>query len=120
VGSEMCIRDRHNRIEAAQRLADHWQCTVALKGSGTVIAAPHTCPQINPTGNARLAVAGTGDVLAGFIGARMAQGQNAFEATCDACFLHGEIADHWPQKAGTLTASGLAHALSVRAPFKLP
>lgn len=100
-----------NRLAAAQSLADRWQCVVVLKGSGTVIAAPGKLPCINPTGNARLATAGTGDVLAGLIGSYLAQKQDAFSASCAAVYRHGKVADLWPASAGTLTAHRLAQAL---------
>ena len=99
-----------NRLKAAQSLADQFACTVVLKGSGTVIAAPNTCPRINPTGNARLATAGTGDVLAGLIGAGLAAGDDAFHAACTAAFRHGQVADSW-NAATSLTAQRLAQAL---------
>ncbi len=92
---------QQDRLAAAQQLAGRFDCVVALKGSGTVIAAPAQTPTINPTGNARLATAGTGDVLAGMVGARlangMARGDSAFQATCDAVHLHGLCADNWPE-----------------------
>ena len=100
-----------NRIAAAQSLADRWQCIVVLKGSGSVIAAPGKLPCINPTGNARLATAGTGDVLAGLIGSYMVQQQEAFSASCAAVYRHGKVADLWPASAGALTAHQLAQAL---------
>jgi NAD(P)H-hydrate repair Nnr-like enzyme with NAD(P)H-hydrate dehydratase domain len=50
---------------------------------------------INPTGNARLATAGTGDVLAGMVGAALASGIDAFNGTGHAVYQHGLIADHW-------------------------
>ena len=56
------------RIDAAERLARRFGAVVLLKGSGSVVAAPGQVPSINPTGNARLASAGTGDVLAGWLG----------------------------------------------------
>ena len=90
-----------------QQLADRFACVAVLKGSGTVIAAPSQMPCINPTGNGRLATAGTGDVLAGMVGARLAMGQYAMAAACEAVYAHGLAADDWP--AGVpLTASGLA------------
>lgn len=98
-----------NRLASAQQLARRFACTVVLKGSGTVIAQADTTPVINPTGNARLATAGTGDVLAGLIGARLGGGLNAFDAACQAIYQHGEVADHWPQNQ-VLTASQLAKA----------
>ncbi len=99
-----------NRIDAILRLAARFQCTVVLKGSGTIVAAPDQLPAINPAGNALLATAGSGDVLAGLIGARLAAGLPAFEAACAAVFAHGEAADHWPT-GSALTAGALARAL---------
>jgi hydroxyethylthiazole kinase-like uncharacterized protein yjeF len=99
-----------DRLSAAKQLAGRFQCVVVLKGSGSVIATPNAVPRINPTGNARLATAGTGDVLAGLTGALLAGGRPAFEAACDAVFLHGQAADAWPAQT-SLTAGALAVAL---------
>lgn len=101
---------QQDRLAAAQELAARFACTVVLKGSGTVIATPGALPRINPTGNARLATAGTGDVLAGLIGARMAHGLPAFDAACAAVYAHGLAADVWPP-GQALTADALARAL---------
>lgn len=98
---------QQDRLHAAQELVQRHEACVMLKGSGTVIAAPGLTPVINPTGNARLATAGTGDVLAGLIGAHLARGEDAFEAACAAVWLHGLAADVWPP-AQTLTAGALA------------
>ena len=99
-----------DRPGAARRLAMRFGCLVLLKGSGSIVASPECLPVVNPTGNARLATAGTGDVLAGFTGALLAAGRPAFEAACAAAYQHGQAADAWP--AGhTLTAGGLAAAL---------
>lgn len=100
-----------NRLHAANELAARFQCVVVLKGSGTAIAAPDQIPAINPTGNARLSTAGTGDVLAGLIGARLAGGLPGFEATARAVHAHGLVADQW-QTPTTLTASTLAQHLA--------
>ena len=99
------------RLQAAQQLAERFGCVTVLKGSGSVVAAPSRAPAINPTGNARLATAGTGDVLAGLLGARLAAGGDTFEAACAACWQHGHAADAWPAPQA-LTASRLARALS--------
>jgi hydroxyethylthiazole kinase-like uncharacterized protein yjeF len=96
-----------DRLRAALALAAKFGCVVALKGSGTVIAAPGEVPRINPTGNARLATGGTGDVLAGVIGAWLASGSDPFAAASGAAFHHGLVADLWPD-SGALTASELA------------
>ncbi|MDO5623290.1 MAG: NAD(P)H-hydrate dehydratase [Pseudomonadota bacterium] len=100
-----------SRLSAAQTLAERFQCVVVLKGSGTVIAAPGQVPRINPSGNARLATAGTGDVLAGLIGARLATRTPTFAAACHAVWQHGALADEWPQGTA-LTASTLARAIA--------
>ncbi len=98
---------QQDRLAAANRLALRFACTVVLKGSGTVIAAPRQLTAINPTGNARLATAGTGDVLAGMVGAKLAADMPTFQAACEAVFEHGQLADSWPSGM-ILTASRLS------------
>ena len=106
---------QQGRLRAAAQLAQRFACTVVLKGSGTVIATPGQAPRINPTGNARLATAGTGDVLAGLLGARLAAGQAAPQAAGAAVYLHGWAADQWPA-GSTLTASALAQCAGAALP----
>lgn len=101
-----------DRLAAARQLAGRYGSVVVLKGSGTVIASPGAVPWINPTGNARLGTAGTGDVLAGWIGGLWAatapHGWSAEQAARQAVYAHGWQADHWP--AGqALTAGALAN-----------
>jgi ADP-dependent NAD(P)H-hydrate dehydratase / NAD(P)H-hydrate epimerase len=102
------------RLQVAQQLAQQFACTVVLKGAGSIIAAPGQVPCINASGNAKLATAGTGDVLAGMMGAQLAAGtgvlnnvrHDAFVAACAATHLHGQAADQWPV-GDALTASEL-------------
>lgn len=99
-----------NRLGQAQALAQRHRSVVVLKGSGTVVAAPGQLPWINASGNARLASAGTGDVLAGLIGAALSRGdRDAWTATCAAVAHHGQLADAWPADQA-LTAGALAQA----------
>ncbi|RYX97448.1 MAG: NAD(P)H-hydrate dehydratase [Comamonadaceae bacterium] len=104
---------QRDRLSAATELAGRFHCTVVLKGSGTVIATPGQLPQVNPTGNALLATAGTGDVLAGIIGAGLARGLPAAQAASRAVFHHAEVADRWAaaHPAEPFTASRLAKAV---------
>jgi hydroxyethylthiazole kinase-like uncharacterized protein yjeF len=95
-----------DRLKAARELAQRYGSVVVLKGSGSVLATPHGRVRINPTGNARLAIAGTGDVLAGWIAARLAAGEDALAAATAAVYLHGLAADRWGPEP--LTASSLA------------
>ena len=97
-------------------LANTLDCTVLLKGSGSIIASPGEVPHINPTGNALLATGGTGDVLAGMVAAHWASMQNnvnsnAHRAACAGAYAHGAIADGWPAQR-PLTAQALARTLA--------
>lgn len=96
-----------DRLAAARALAGRFGCVAVLKGSGTIVAAPDRVPAINPTGNARLATGGTGDVLAGMVAAALAGGAGAFEGACAAVYRHGALADAWPARR-PLTAGALA------------
>jgi len=95
-----------DRIAAACTLARRCAAHVILKGAGSIVALP---PEngtggawfINPTGNPGLATAGTGDVLAGLIGALLAQGWSPTDAALGGTWLHGHAADRW-----CATASG--------------
>ncbi len=82
-----------DRLAAAQALADKLRAHVVVKGAGSVIAHPDGTWDINASGNAGLASAGTGDVLAGFAGAFLAQGIDAKTALRLAVCLHGAAAD---------------------------
>ena len=101
---------QQDRLHAAQALSTQLQCTVILKGSGTVIASPGETPRINTSGNGLLAIGGTGDVLAGLTGSLLAQGHTAHDAACMAAWQHGAAADRWPSDTA-LTASRLAAQL---------
>ena len=135
-----------DRMAAANVLAKQFECIVVLKGSGSVCAAPAPraepetassgCfmalaqqydpeppappPTVHYCGNARLATAGTGDVLAGCMAACWAQVHQvngvaagldaAVHAANSAVQLHGCTANTWSGDT-TLTASVLAALL---------
>ncbi len=102
-----------DRLAAARRLSEQHGSVVLLKGSGSVIAAPGRTPWINPTGNAALASAGTGDVLAGWIGGTWAQSHGndgALRAALAAAWRHGDAADHCGRRV--LRAADLIDAMA--------
>jgi hydroxyethylthiazole kinase-like uncharacterized protein yjeF len=82
-----------DRLAAALELSRRLHAHVALKGCGTLIAAPDGRWFINTTGNPGLASAGSGDVLTGMLAALLAQGWPAPEALLGAVHLHGAAAD---------------------------
>ena len=83
-----------DRIAAAKKLAQKYAAFIILKGSGSILAHPHGHIVINPTGNAGLATAGAGDVLAGVCGSLAAQHHNVWQAALAATWLHGAAADN--------------------------
>ncbi len=81
-----------DRLQAVKRLQQSYGGVVVLKGAGTWITDGHRCLLAN-VGNPGLATGGSGDVLAGLIGALLAQGLSALDATQTAVCLHGAAAD---------------------------
>jgi hydroxyethylthiazole kinase-like uncharacterized protein yjeF len=103
-----------DRLGAARTLAARFAAVVVLKGSGSVVASPDGNCRINASGNAALATAGTGDVLAGWIGGLWAQGLDAATAAALGVFSHGAAADRWARHLGhvaPLTAGRLIDQL---------
>jgi len=102
-----------DRLSATRELAERYRAVVVLKGSGSVIAGPDSTPRISATGNASLASAGTGDVLAGWIGGRWASlGGSALEIATRAVIEHGAAAE--PAGPGAIRAGDLVEALHRR------
>ena len=101
-----------NRLQVATDFATTHRLYVVLKGHRTVIATPEGRVFINPTGNPGMATGGTGDVLAGMIGAWLAQLLDA-EAACRlAVFLHGvagDIAEAHEGQVGMTATDLLGH-----------
>ncbi len=81
-----------DRLASARSLARAAGCTVLLKGPTTIVADSTGETLLITSGDARLATAGSGDVLAGVIGALLAQGMQPFYAAACAAHLHGRAA----------------------------
>src|SRR4029077_6844575 len=76
-----------DRMVAARRLAADSGCTVLLKGAATIVANPTGAALVVTAGDARLATAGTGDVLSGIIGALLAGGMKPMQAAAAGAWL---------------------------------
>lgn len=107
-----------DRIATTQEAAARFNAITVFKGTPTVIAAPEGRTFVNPTGNAGLAVAGTGDVLAGSITALIAQHVDPFHAAALATFAGGRAAEMITADLGILGMTaldlidGIPHALA--------
>lgn len=78
-----------DRFAAARDLAARTGAVVLLKGPTTIVADPAGQVLVATAGDARLATAGTGDVLTGIIAALLAQGLDPLRAAAFAAHLHG-------------------------------
>lgn len=108
--TEAILQDRYASVAALQA---EYGGVIVLKGCGTLIknldGSVHVCAKGNPG----MATAGMGDVLAGMIGALIAQGYDLSEATKTAVFVHAYAADRVAARWGErgLLASDLADCL---------
>jgi NAD(P)H-hydrate epimerase len=88
-----------HRLSAAREAAERSGCVVLLKGDDTIVAPPGGPVAISPGATAALATAGTGDVLAGMIGALLAKGLDPLEASAAATLAHARAgiaaAERW-------------------------
>jgi len=101
------------RVRSAAAAAAEWRQVVVLKGANTVIAAPDGSVSVAPFENPAMASGGTGDVLAGTIGALLAQGLAPYDAARLGVYLHGLAGDAVRDRIGDagLLASDLTEAL---------
>lgn len=90
-------------IENVAKMADKYECTICVKGRIDFIATPGQFYK-NRTGVPQMRVGGTGDVLAGIIGAYYSMGLDAFEATKTGAFLWGKCGEYLLEKMYPLSA----------------
>jgi hydroxyethylthiazole kinase-like uncharacterized protein yjeF len=105
-----------DRVGAALRLAGRYRAVVVLKGCGTVVAEPSGRYAICPFGNPGMATAGTGDVLAGVIGAMVAQGLEPWHAAMAGVLAHalaGDLAAAQSGERGMLASDITDHLPTV-------
>ena len=104
---------QRERLAVARSLATSRKLVVVLKGARTLVALPDGTVFVNPTGNAGMATAGTGDVLAGICGGLLAQKLTPARSAAVAVYAHGRAGDIAAQRVGQagLVASDLLTAL---------
>ncbi|HUH00622.1 MAG TPA: NAD(P)H-hydrate dehydratase [Kofleriaceae bacterium] len=105
-----------DRVDAVRQLAARTRAVVVLKGARTLTCdgiAGDGFVTVNPTGNAGLATAGSGDVLTGIIAALIAQGASPGDAARAGAWVHGHAADLLLPDLGErgITAADLIEAL---------
>ncbi|HET7465588.1 MAG TPA: NAD(P)H-hydrate dehydratase [Candidatus Dormibacteraeota bacterium] len=89
-----------DRQGAARKAAKEWGAVVVLKGAKTVVAHPDGRWSEDPHEVPALASGGTGDVLAGVIGALVAQGSDAFTAAVTGVYVHAAAGRRVAQRLG--------------------
>ncbi len=97
-----------DQLRYAREAAQRYDAVVLLKGRHTLTVAPDGRARATTTGNAWLAVAGSGDVLGGLVGALLASGLGPFDAASVGSWLHGAAATY---AGGPLNASQVARAI---------
>ena len=100
-----------DRPAAVRALVKKYSVVCVLKGAGTLVAGLSGQLAICNQGHPAMATAGLGDVLAGVIGALLAQGMSAFEAACLAVWLHARAGEQQGQLGRGLAASDLIPAI---------
>jgi len=106
-----------DRLAAVRTLATRTRAVVVLKGARTLVcdgSGGEAVCSINPTGGPALATGGSGDVLAGTIGALLAQGLSAGDAARAGAFVHGAAGDALAQVHGDrgVVSSDLPEAIA--------
>ncbi len=83
-----------DRIQTAVDFANEYNVTVVLKGANTVVATHgEKTAFVNTTGNAGMSKGGSGDLLAGLVGAFLAQSVSPVNAAIMAVYIHGLAGD---------------------------
>ncbi|AZE08873.1 NAD(P)H-hydrate dehydratase [Pseudomonas chlororaphis] len=96
-----------DRPAAAQALSKKYTAVAILKGAGSLVASPDGRLARCDRGHPAMATAGLGDVLAGLVGALLAQGMPAFDSACLAVWLHAVAGEHQGKLGRGLAASDL-------------
>ena len=100
-----------DRAHAARALAKKYSTTCVLKGAGSLIASPEGRLALCDRGHPAMATAGLGDVLAGLLGALLAQGLAPYDAACLGVWLHASAGEQQGSEGRGLVATDLIPAI---------
>ena len=104
---------KSDRVKAAREFACNNKCILVLKDAQTLIAGPDGRVCISTKGNDGMAVAGSGDVLAGVITAMAGQMTDPYVAACVGVYVHGMAGDMAEEKLGahSMLPTDMIHCL---------
>ena len=88
------------RMEKLHAFVERYKVVCVLKDARTLVAKEHQNTYLNLSGNAAMAKAGSGDVLAGVIVGILAQQCEPYTSACLGVFLHGLAGDMARDKKG--------------------
>ena len=102
------------RMEKLHAFVERYKVVCVLKDARTLVAKEHQNTYLNLSGNAAMAKAGSGDVLAGVIVGILAQQCEPYTSACLGVFLHGLAGDMARDKKGaySVLASDLVAEIS--------
>ena len=82
-----------DRFAAATQMSKRFECTVVLKGAGTIVVDAEQSLRVTDIGNPGMASGGMGDALTGVIATLLAQGFKALDAASAGAWLHARAGD---------------------------
>lgn len=85
--------DSYDRLSNARDMAESLGAYIILKGHNSALCLPDGNVVFNPTGNAGMATAGSGDVLTGIITGLLARGYARADACMLGMYVHGLAGD---------------------------
>ena len=106
------------RMERLHAFVERYKVVCVLKDARTLVAKEHRNTYLNLSGNAAMAKAGSGDVLAGVIVGILAQQCEPYTSACLGVFLHGLAGDMARDKKGVYSVLASDLVAEIRSVLK--
>ena len=94
---------RGDLIGTAKAFSKQTGAVCVMKDARTIVSSPDGRVYVNTSGNCGMATGGSGDLLAGMLGALRAEGMDTFESACLGVYLHGLYGDMARDRYGDRT-----------------